>query len=251
MIDKAEIKHRFRRSVESYEENASAQRKIADYLFGLLEYLLDYPPQRVLEIGCGTGLFTRRLREKVQPDALYVNDLVEEMCRKTAERCGISADRCLVGDIEEREIPGRFDLIVSASTFQWFSRPRETFQKLAEHLLPGGLLAFSTFGPQNMIELRPFTPHGLNYLSHETLAGWLSGQFEILCFQEQCERLYFAEAADVLRHLKKTGVNASASSACWTKSTLQQFACRYAKDIVNDRFPLTYHPMYFVCRKKT
>lgn len=250
MIDKTEIKHRFRRSVESYEENAPVQRKIADYLFGLLGRFLDYPPQRVLEIGCGTGLFTRRMREIVQPDALYVNDLVEEMCHKTAGRCGIPAAHCLAGDIEEREMPGTFDLMVSASTFQWFARPRETFRKLAAHLTPGGLLVFSTFGPRNMPELRPFTPNGLKYLSYGEYADALSGQFEILCFREQCERLYFAEATDVLRHLKKTGVNASGSSVCWTKATLQQFASRYVRDVVNGRFPLTYHPMYFVCRKK-
>lgn len=250
MIDKAEIKHRFRRSIESYEENASVQRKIADYLFGLLARFLDYPPQRVLEIGCGTGLFTRRLRERIQPSVLYVNDLVEEVCLRTAERCGIPFTHCLAGDIEERELPGSFDLIVSSSTFQWFASPSETLGKLASHLSPGGLLAFSTFGPRNMAELRPFACNGLQYHSKRELTACLASRFEILCFEEQCEQLYFAEAVDVLRHLKKTGVNATGSSVFWTKATLQQFACRYEKDGSGERFPLTYHPMYFVCRRK-
>lgn len=249
MIDKAEIKHRFRRSVGSYEEHASVQRKIADYLFRLLARFLDYPPQRVLEIGCGTGLFTRRLRERIQPAGLYVNDLVEEMCLQTAERCRLPLTHCLAGDIEERVIPGSFDLMVSASTFQWFARPVETLEKLAAHLEPGGLLAFSTFGPRNMAELRPFAGNVLQYLSGRELTAFLSSRFEILCFEEQCEQLYFAGAVDVLRHLKKTGVNATGSSVFWTKATLQQFACCYEKEGADERFPLTYHPMYFVCRK--
>ncbi len=37
MIDKTEIKYRFKRSVESYEENAPVQRRIADHLFELLQ----------------------------------------------------------------------------------------------------------------------------------------------------------------------------------------------------------------------
>lgn len=249
MIDKAEIKHRFRRSIGSYEENAPVQRKIAEHLSGLLWHFLDYPPRRALEIGCGTGLFTRRLRERVAPDVLYVNDLVEEMCLNTAGRCGIPVSHCLAGDIEERELPGSFDLMVSASTFQWFARPDATIEKLAAHLAPGGLLAFSTFGPRNMAELRPFTPHGLQYLSYRELAAFLVPRFEILRFEEACEQLCFTEAADVLRHLKKTGVNASGSALCWTRATLRQFACRYEKDASSGCFPLTYHPMYFVCRK--
>lgn len=36
-MDKTEIKCRFRRSVESYEENATVQKLIAERLFQLLE----------------------------------------------------------------------------------------------------------------------------------------------------------------------------------------------------------------------
>ena len=62
MIDKTEIKYRFKRSVESYEENAPVQRRIADHLFELLQGILDYQPDKILEIGCGTGLLTRRIK---------------------------------------------------------------------------------------------------------------------------------------------------------------------------------------------
>ena len=65
---------------------------------------------------------------------LYVNDLVEEMCLTTATRYDLPLSHCLVGDIEELPLPGEFDLLVSASTFQWFASPYETFHKLASHL---------------------------------------------------------------------------------------------------------------------
>ena len=111
-------------------------------------------------------------------------------------------------------------------------------------------MAFSTFGPRNMTELRPFAPHGLNYLSREELFSCLSSDFEVLCFEEQVDKLYFPEAIDVLRHLKKTGVNAGHSGRNWTKGTLQQFTRCYEKDLLKNSFPLTYHPFYLICRKR-
>lgn len=250
MIDKAEIKYRFKRSVESYEENAPVQRRIADHLFELLQAVLDYRPGRVLEIGCGTGFLTRRIKDVSGEKGLFVNDLVEEMCEKTAAAYGLPLSHCIVGDIEELPVPGEFDLLASASTFQWFSSPRQTFRKLASHLRPGGLMAFSTFGPRNMAELRPFAPQGLHYLSREELFLCLSSDFEILCFEDREDKLYFMEAVEVLRHLKKTGVNAGHSRRNWTKGTLQEFARCYKKDPLKNGFPLTYHPFYLICRRK-
>ena len=250
MIDKTEIKYRFKRSVESYEENAPVQKRIADHLFELLQGILDYQPDKILEIGCGTGLLTRRIKGMAGNGGLFVNDLVEEMCEKTAICYDLPVSHCFVGDIEEMPVPGEFELLVSASTFQWFSNPRKPFRKLASHLRKGGLMAFSTFGPRNMTELRPFAPHGLNYLSREELFSCLSSDFEVLCFEEQVDKLYFPEAIDVLRHLKKTGVNAGHSGRNWTKGTLQQFTRCYEKDLLKNSFPLTYHPFYLICRKR-
>lgn len=250
MIDKAEIKCRFKRSVKSYEDNALVQKEIVDHLFKLLQDTGGHKPERVLEIGCGTGLLTRKLKNIIGTPRLFINDLVEEMCERTALFCGLPDSHCLVGDIEELNLPGQFDWMVSTSTFQWFSKLQATFRKFASHLNEGGLLMFNTFGNQNMVELRPFTQEGLKYLSYEEMATHLSPYFEILYFQDKRHKLYFSEPVDILRHLKQTGVNAGNSKRSWTKKTLQDFSCSYEKDPFQNKYPLTYHPMYFICRKR-
>lgn len=251
ILDKSEVKCRFRRSVESYDENAHVQKLIVEKLYKLLQLHLSGTPRHVLEIGCGTGLLTRKLAGELKPDRLFINDLVYEMCSKTATTCGLADSSCLTGDVEELALPGTFDLIVSTSTFQWFTHLPATLEKLAASLLPGGLMVFSTFGKYNLHELRATTGSGLCYPSKEDISELLLPFFDILRLEEEKQVLYFSSPLEILQHLKKTGVNASASDRIWTKGQISRFSDdfqnRYA---VDGQYPLTYHPLYFVCRKR-
>lgn len=251
IIDKTEVKCRFRRSVESYEDNAYVQKVIVNRLYELLRDHLLYTPRKVLEIGCGTGLLTRKLPVALSSGQLFINDLVEEMCSKTAGLCGIKMENRLVGDIEEIVLPECFDLILSASTFQWFNHPADTYKKLAAHLLPGGLLVFSTFGKNNLKELSKVTGSGLCYYEKEELKELLFPFFDILYMEEKEHVLHFPTPVDILRHLKKTGVNAATSPQVWTKGRIERFSDDFKALYGSGRaFPLTYHPVYFVCQRK-
>ena len=120
---------------------------------------------RTLEIGCGTGLLSEKINRLWEDQQFWVNDLVEQMCRKTIDRCQLPVSHGLNGDIEQIPLTGKFDLIVSASTFQWLAHPRATFAKLAAHLNTNGWLIFSTFGKNNFKELKAVTGQGLEYRS--------------------------------------------------------------------------------------
>lgn len=252
MIDKADITCRFRRSVESYDENAIVQKSIVGKLSGLLqEYVRPYPV-KILEIGCGTGLLTSALLKNFPVNELFINDLVPEMCRKTAGRCAIPDNRCIIGDIESVSLSGQYEMLVSSSTFQWFSRPADTLKKLAGRLAADGFLVFSTFGQDNLKELRQVSGQGLDYLSSAEWQGILSSHFDILYMGEDSHILYFDSPLDVLRHIKNTGVNATAVRQIWTKGQIDQFSRKYAscRGTDNEGYPLTYHPVYWVCRKR-
>lgn len=250
-MDKAEIKCRFRRSVESYEENAAVQKRIAGRLFQLVEKYAENTLFRMLEVGCGTGLLTRKLKERQGNHVLIINDLVEEMCRKTSAACGIEHNSCLVGDIESVALPGTFNAIVSSSTFQWLNSPEIVFKKFARHLAKEGILAFSTFGKDNLYELKTITHQGLVYPDRFELSAFLAKDFEILYTEETKHTLYFSDPLEIIRHMKRTGVNAVGRADTWTKGRLERFCAEYRLLFSTPRgYPLTYHPLYFVCRKK-
>ena len=74
MIDKTEIECRFRRSVDSYEDNATVQKWIVQRLVELLQEYVPYS-SRTLEIGCGTGLLSEEINRLWEDQQFWVNDL--------------------------------------------------------------------------------------------------------------------------------------------------------------------------------
>ncbi|MDE7375113.1 MAG: malonyl-[acyl-carrier protein] O-methyltransferase BioC, partial [Odoribacter sp.] len=63
--------------------------------------------------------------------------------------------------------------------------------------------------------------------------------------------LEFEHPLDVLRHVKNTGVNAMNLRESWTPGRLEKFVREYKERFqTGGRCPLTYHPQYFVCRKR-
>lgn len=250
IIDKSEIEQRFKRSIDSYDENALAQKAIIERLMSLVEVYSLSNVDRILEVGCGTGLLTERLQHKFSHSKIFINDLVSAMCHRTADRCGLEISNCIPGDIESVALNEKYNLIISASTFQWLACPDETFARLANRLQPGGWMIFSTFGKDNFIELKSITKHGLVYHSISEISTLLSSYFNLLHAEENHYQLEFPHPLEILKHVKKTGVNATNASFIWTRRKLEQFTLEYTPfKLDNGNYPLTYHPQYFICRK--
>ena len=159
-INKEEVEQRFRRSRASYNDNARVQKMIVDRMVPMILSSVKRVPEKILEIGCGTGLLTSQLQRTFPNVDLYLNDLVEELCYHAATINQVPQMRCFPGDVEKLFLPLSFDLSASASTFQWFTTPEETFMKLSKQLEQNGVLVFSTFGKFNLREIRLTTGCG-------------------------------------------------------------------------------------------
>ena len=250
-INKEEVEQRFRRSRASYNDNARVQKMIVDRMVPMILSSVKRVPEKILEIGCGTGLLTSQLQRTFPNVDLYLNDLVEELCYHAATINQVPQTCCFPGDVEKLFLPLSFDLIASASTFQWFTTPEETFMKLSKQLEQNGVLVFSTFGKFNLQEIRLTTGGGLDYRNKEELEKMLKPYFEIELIEEEFHMLEFDSPLAVLQHLKKTGVNVSGDPTIWTKGRVDAFIRDYnARFAIDGKVVLTYHPLYFVCRRK-
>ena len=156
----------------------------------------------------------------------------------------------MIGDIEQLELPLELDAVVSSSALQWMTDLPALLQRIYDALKPKGYLGFSTFGENNLIEIKQLTGQGLNYYSLEALQQQLQENgFEILLIQQAYKQAYFDHPKSVLQHLKATGVTATATSHRWTKQSLQQFYSDYQQFYDEQGFRLTYHPIYVIARR--
>jgi malonyl-ACP O-methyltransferase BioC len=247
-LDKELIKKRFARSLKTYADNALVQKSTAERLLFELSTIGGEKFDRIFEIGCGSGIVTRQLVKMFEYKKLYLNDLVDE-CVKLSSKYPDS--EFIGGDIEAVEsLPENLDLIISNATFQWLSHLPGILERLAGILNPDGILAFSTFGPQNAREVTELSGKSLNYLPAAKLKDTVEKHFEISCYHENIRKLHFESPMDVLRHLQKTGVTA-VSQQRWNKSDLQNFISRYIEYNKTDSgVTLTYHPIIIVANLK-
>lgn len=257
-IDKAHVALRFAQAGLSYSEHAVVQKQIALHLAGLMaKHLPSHEFSEVLEIGCGSGNLTDQLLEQFRIKKLLLNDLYAEVQQHFSALSNSSTQiDWLIGDIEQVALPKALNLVASCSALQWLTDFNALTSKVHNSLSEDGYFCFSSFGPQNLIEIKTLTGQGLNYFSAAQIVDILVGnQFEILHLSEQRYHLDFTHPKQVLQHLKATGVTATASGYRWTKHSLQKFYQDYQQFSEKDeaghlQYALTYHPIYCIARRK-
>lgn len=255
MIKKSLVRQRFTRAFASYDRQAVAQQHICRRLVSMAAgQLASLSSPRVLEIGCGTGGFTRELLDNFRHAGIFP---VEWVANDLAIRCPPPLSLLLrelpaiylPGDAEQTGFPGTYDLIASASALQWFAAPGMFVRQAVQMLQPGGLLLFNTFGPRNLEEVKALTGKGLAYPSEEEVKGWLPSSVVAIVETEEL-KLSFPSPLDVLRHLKQTGVTATSSDS-WTRGRLQQFSREYVARYGNGNgVTITYQPIYVLAQRK-
>jgi malonyl-CoA O-methyltransferase len=153
-IDKRLVALRFGSRVQDYDAATPVQRGMQqDLLARAVAELAGRPVRSVLELGCGTGGLTARLAAQFPAARIIAVDLAAEMIAHVRNR-GLPVE-AVVADAETyvHSDGGGHDLIISNATFQWFADPRSAFTQCLRLLVPGGVLAVSTFGDRTFHEL--------------------------------------------------------------------------------------------------
>lgn len=244
-VDKKLLKNRFEKKLVVYSQNAIIQKHMADELMaGLVKHCKNF--NKILEIGCGTGVLTTKLVSQLKFDELFVNDIVENSLNQE-----IPSDKIknLYGDCEKIEFPADLDLIISNAAFQWVEDFISLSEKNYSSLKSDGIFAFTTFGEKNLHQIKTITGKSLNYYKKSEIEEILSTKFKILHAYSQTLDFEFNTAYEILKHLKLCGVN-SIEAIKWTKKDLQIFEDKYTRLFKSDnKLILTYHPMCFICAK--
>ncbi|GLS04512.1 malonyl-[acyl-carrier protein] O-methyltransferase 1 [Chitiniphilus shinanonensis] len=164
--DKHAVKLAFDRAAGSYDAAAVLQREVADRMAERLDYI-KLVPGRILDAGSGTGYASPMLRARYPEAQLVELDLAPAMLALSRDKgSGRGVRKWLnlferhkpfhvCGDIERLPLADEsVDLVWSNLTLQWCNTPDAALAECHRVLRPGGLLMFSTLGPDTLKELR-------------------------------------------------------------------------------------------------
>jgi malonyl-CoA O-methyltransferase len=265
--DGREVKHGIRRNfarrARSYDRHACMQRLMAHGLVAVTREGLERA-RRILEIGCGTGYLTQLLRQANQKAHVLALDLDASLVETARRRLGAAAGVAWL--VADGEVPlrGAYDLIIANATFQWFTRPAATLANYYQSLAPGGILAFSTLGPQTFQELagalgqaaeslnlsNSFKIPAQDFGGRSTWADLLSqAGFRQVQLARKMVTTKFPSVRDFLKALQATGATnprPSPFSPRLLHAMIAAYQAGYAK---NGAIPVSYEMIWAVAQK--
>lgn len=218
--EKRLIRRAFERAAGRYDQAAVLQREVADRMNERLD-AMRITPRRVLDAGSGTGYGTERLRERFPHAAMIALDLAHAMLVRLRARdawwkrwLGRSTP-AVCGDIERLPLAsGSVDLVCSNLTLQWCATPTRAFAEFRRVLAPGGLLIFSTFGPDTLKELRAAfaAADGYRHVNrfvdmHDLGDALIHAGFEAPVMEMEMLTLTYGEVRKLLEDLKAIGAH--------------------------------------------
>lgn len=142
-----QIRARFDRDVERFSDLQSGQVATIDAvvcmeLVAHAAAATSPHASAVLDIGCGAGNYSIKLRDRLPGARFTLVDLSRPMLDRAALRLGASVMDARQGDIREIEFAaGSFDVILAAAVFHHLRTPDEwerVFRRLHAWLRPGG-----------------------------------------------------------------------------------------------------------------
>lgn len=154
-IDKRQVRRNFGRAARTYEQHDALQREVQNVLLERLDFYLE-TPERVVDVGAGTGQGTALLKKRYGKAQVIAMDQALPMLRAAKQHASwLKPFQRVCAEATALPLPDHgVDVLHSNLCFQWIDDLPALFGECVRVLKPGGLLAFSTFGPDTLKELR-------------------------------------------------------------------------------------------------
>ena len=253
---KLEVCNSFNRAANSYEGAARVQNTIGEQLFARLS-LLKIQPKYILDLGCGSGLFTQKLKERYPKAQIIGLDLARAMLQISKDKQSWLKKWGLV-NADMHRLPfadSQFDLVFSNQVLHWSDNMQKLFAEVYRVMNKEACFMFSTLGPDTFKELRQAfaelddNTHVNDFLDMHDLGDMmLANNFVDSVVDMDMLTAHYPSTMSLLQSLKQQGVkNISANRR---KSLVGK---RFYKDLqlsmqkfttLDNMQPLTYEVVY-------
>lgn len=219
------VRRQFDLRAARFGEHDAIVREVADRMFERLS-VIRHPVERLLDLGCGTGACRHALSQRF-PGAQWLGiDLSPAMLRGArpglAERVAawftkgtaVAAPR-VCASAEALPLPDAcVDLVFSNLMLHWHPTPHEAIREMGRVLRTGGLVMFSSYGPDTLKELRQACTAALRaarpmpFVDMHDLGDMLvAAGFDAPVMEVDPLRLTFADPRQLLAEVRALGGN--------------------------------------------
>lgn len=237
MTSKAIISGNFSKYARGYDQHSTVQNLSA---LKLIEEANSGSFRNILEIGCGTGNYTKLLREKFSKACIKAIDMSGEMIKLAKEKLGNEGIEFIIADAENLKLEKSFDLISSNASFQWFENLEGDLVKYKEALNKGGSILFSTFGPRTFYELHSSLEEffqkklyltASNFLVKQKIERMLKRFFREVEVREKIYKEGYSSLWKLLKKVRNTGTRGGGlrGEVFWTPRTIASVEKIYIK----------------------
>jgi malonyl-CoA O-methyltransferase len=177
LLDARRARRGFARAAAGYDAVAALPREIAARMLARLDYV-KIQPGLVVDLGCGTGASLTALGERYPRARIVGLDVCEAMLRVGRRRRswlrwllpflrGPKHSSLLVADAQALPLStGVVGFLWSNLMLHWLADPLAGLRDMHRTLASGGLLMFSSFGPDTLKELRACFSDGHAHTLH-------------------------------------------------------------------------------------
>lgn len=255
MIDKHYARRAFSRAAEAYDEAAVLQREIGMRMLERLEYIR-MQPKVIVDIGAGTGEASARLLKRYPKATVVALDFALPMLQRAKRRGRILRRPLpLCADLEKLPLAAHcVDIIYSNAALQWCSDLESTFKEFRRVLRPGGLLMFTTFGPDTLKELRSAwsqvdqRTHVSTFVDMHDIGDFLvAAQFADPVMDAEQITMTYESVDQLMRDIKTIGAQnavSGRSKGLTGKGSMQQLRGAYEEYRCDGRIPSTWEVIY-------
>jgi malonyl-CoA O-methyltransferase len=260
-LDRPGIRTSFDRASATYEAAAVLQARVADELVSRLEPF-NFAPKVVLDLGAGTGRMTAELKRRYRRSLVIALDLAPGMLHEARRhQQWLRRFERVCGDAMRLPFAeASVDVVISSLMLQWCDPPDAAFAEIRRVLKPDGFFAFTTLGPDTLVELRSAwaeadgDTQAYNHVNHFTDmhdvgdALMRAGLSEPVLDVDRIQ-LTYPDALSLMRDLKAIGahnVTAGRPRGLLGRARLQRMQQAYEAYRRNGKLPATYEVVYAV-----
>ncbi len=256
MIDEKALQVAFNQVANGYDSVARVQREVGQRMLSRLDFMT-MQPQRIIDLGAGTGYFTHKLTKRYRKANVIALDFAQAMMQYAKRKKSLlMKSHYLCADMHHIPLPDHsVDLIYSNCALQWSNHLSDVLREVQRVLMPEGLFMFTSMGPDTLKELRASwaaadnEQHVNEFIDmHDIGDLLLHCQFSDPVMDMEMIQLEYADINVMMRELKSLGAHNVLKQRQRTltgKGKLQKMLTAYQSfQLANGYYPASYEIIY-------